>query len=40
MFDIPLFINLVISLIEIKNIRWKHPIKEDAFIYLLTYLFL
>ena len=28
MFDIPLLMNIFISLIEIKNIRSKNPIKE------------
>ena len=38
MFDIPLFINLFTSLIEIKNIREKNSIKEHTFLYLITYL--
>ena len=39
MFDIPLLINLFISLIELKNIDQKHHIKEHTFLYLLTYFF-
>ena len=38
MFDIPSLINLFIFLIEMKNICENNPIKERAFLYLLTYL--
>ena len=28
--DIPLLINLSVSLIQLKNIHWKHQIKENT----------
>ena len=39
MLDIPLLVNLFISIIEIKNIPEKDPMKERTFIYLVFYSF-
>ena len=33
MFDIPLLNNLFISLIELKNVHWKHPLKERKWMF-------
>ena len=32
MFDIPLLVNLFISLIELRNIHLKHQIKEHIYV--------
>ena len=39
MFDIPVLINLFITLIELKNINQKRQIKKHTFLYLLTYFY-